>query len=157
MAGPTRGAADGDHVPDDDLDAQWAALTARLGELRLPAEEELEPQPEPRPPAAAPAPGPRDYSPAAETEDDDRARDVVDGFVAPDPEPLSRSEPLLVVAWGGVLGGLAVMLLCVLLWRSAPGLVWLVAAGALAVGVGLLLWRMPARRDTDDYDDGAVV
>lgn len=157
MAGPTRGAADGDHVPDDDLDAQWAELTARLGDLRLPPEEELAPDPEPLPPAAPPAPGPRDYSPSAETEDDDRARDVVDGFTEPDPEPLSRSEPVLVVAWGGVLGGLAVMVLCVLLWRSAPGVVWLVAVGALAVGVGLLLWRMPARKDTDDYGDGAVV
>lgn len=156
MAGPTRGAADGDHVPDDDLDAQWAELTARLGELRLPPEQP-DPEPEPPSPAAAPAPGPRDYSPAAETDDDDRERDVVDGFVEPDPDPLAHSEPVLVLAWAGVLGGLAAMLLCVLLWRSAPGIVWLAAVAALAVGVGLLLWRMPARRDADDYDDGAVV
>ncbi len=158
MAGPTR--EPGGHVPDDDLDAKWAELTARLGELRLPAAEDDDAQSageEPAPRTAPPAPGPRDYSPAAETDDDDPARDVVDGFVEPDPDPLSRAEPVLVVGWVGVLGGLALMIVCVLAWRGAPGMVWLVAVAALATGIGLLLWRMPARREADDYDDGAVV
>ncbi len=159
MAGPTRGAADGGNVPDDDLDAQWAELTARLGELRLPPADEDDPtsEPPPRPPTVPLAPGPRDYTPAPETEDDDPDRDVVDGFVEPDPDPLSRAEPVLVLGWVGVLAGLATMVLCVLAWRSAPGVVWLMAVAALAVGIGLLLWHMPARRDPDDYDDGAVV
>jgi len=163
MAGPTRGAAEGGNVPDDDLDAKWAELTARLGELRLPPDDDEEAPPEAAPappPAVLPAaPGPRDYSPAPETddEDDDPARDLVDGFVDPDPDPLSRAEPVVVLGWGGALGGLALMVACVLLWRDAPGLVWLAAVGALATGIGLLLWRMPARRDADDHGDGAVV
>lgn len=158
MAGPIR--EPGGNVPDDDLDAKWAELTARLGELRLPPAED---DPDPGPvtetaaqPAALPL-GPRDYTPAPETDDDDPERDVVDGFVEPDPDPLSRAEPVLVVGWVAVLGGLALMIVCVLAWRDAPGMVWLVAVAALATGIGLLLWRMPARRDIDDYDDGAVV
>lgn len=155
MAGPTR--EPGGNVPDDDLDAKWAELTARLGELRLPPARE-DPAPSSSSPPPDPAvPGPRDYSTAPETDDDDPARDVVDGFQAPDPDPFTRAEPVLVLAWVGVLGGIAVMLLCVLAWRAAPGVVWLLAVAALAIGTGLLLWRMPARRDTDDYDDGAVV
>ena len=159
MAGPTRGAADGGNTPDDDLDAQWADLTARLGELRLPpAEDDDEPPAAPADPhPVPPTPGPRDYTPAPETDDDDPERDVVDGFVQPDPDPLSRAEPVLVVGWAGVLGGLALMIVCVLAWRGAPGMVWLLAVAALAVGIGLLLWRMPARRETDDHGDGAVV
>ncbi|WP_324650952.1 hypothetical protein [Georgenia sp. H159] len=159
MAGPTRGAADSGNPPDDDFDAQWADLTSRLGELRLPpAQDDADsPAPGPAPEVAAPSPGPRDYTPTAETEDDDPARDVVDGFVQPDPDPLSRAEPVVVLGWAGVLGGLTLMVVCVLAWRGAPGIVWLAAVAALAVGIGLLLWRMPARRDADDYDDGAVV
>lgn len=159
MAGPTRGAADSGNVPDDDFDAQWADLTSRLGDLRLPpAEEKADSSAaEPAHEGAPPALGPRDYTPTTETEDDDPARDVVDGFVQPDPDPLSRAEPVVVLGWAGVLAGLALMIVCVLAWRGAPGVVWLAAVGALAVGIGLLLWRMPARRDTDDYDDGAVV
>ncbi|HLV05139.1 hypothetical protein [uncultured Georgenia sp.] len=165
MAGPTRGAAEGGNVPDDDLDAKWAELTARLGELRLPPDDDEEDDAaatsaaQPPPASFTPAPGPRDYSPAPETddEDDDPARDLVDGFVAPDPDPLARAEPVVVLGWVSALGGIALMVVCVLLWRGAPGLVWLAAAGALAIGLGLLLWRMPARRDVDDHDDGAVV
>ncbi len=159
MAGPTRGAADSSNTPDDDLDAQWADLTARLGELRLPPEDDPEPEPEPQPAPSPRAPGPRDYSPEPESddEDDDPGRDLVDGFVQPDPDPLSRAEPVLVLGWLGVLGGLALMIVCVLVWRGAPGVVWLAAVAALAAGAGVLLWRMPARRDLDDYDDGAVV
>jgi len=156
MAGPTR--EPGGDVPDD-FEARWAELTSRLGELRLPpAEDDPAPEPEAEPRAATFVVGPRDYRPTPETEDDDDPeRDVVDGFVEPDPDPLSRAEPVLVVGWVSLLGGLALMVVCVLAWRGAPGMVWLVAVGALATGIGLLLWRMPARRDADDYDDGAVV
>ncbi|QDB79467.1 hypothetical protein FE251_08845 [Georgenia wutianyii] len=155
MAGPTR--EPGGDVPDD-FEARWAELTSRLGELRLPpAEDDPEPAPEAAPRAAPPVVGPRDYSTEPETEDDDPERDVVDGFVQPDPDPFSRAEPVVVVGWVALLGGLALMVVCVLAWRGAPGMVWLVAVGALATGIGLLLWRMPARRDADDYDDGAVV
>lgn len=157
MAGPTRG-ANGDEPSQDDLDARWAELTARLGELRLPPQDEMPAEPPRSEPAHRPLPpGPRDYTPEPETDDEDPARDLVDGFVAPEPEPLRDAQPVVVLGWAGVLLGLAVMVLCVLIWRDAPGLVWLSAAASLAVGIGILLWRLPARREPDDYDDGAVV
>lgn len=158
MAGPTRGTAGGGDARDDDLDAQWADLTARLGDLSLPSDLPDIPEPAPREPTVAPALGPRDYAPGGATQDEeDPGRDLVDGFTPPEPQPLENAEPVLVLGWVGVLAGLATMLVCVLAWRSAPGLIWLVAAAALAVGAGLLLWRLPARRDADDYDDGAVI
>lgn len=157
MAGPTRG-PNGDEPSQDDLDARWAELTARLGELRLPPEDEVPPAPAPSEPTHRPLPpGPRDYTPDPDVDDDDPDRDLVDGFIAPEPEPLRDAQPIVVLGWVGVLLGLAVMVLCVLVWRAAPGLVWLSAAASLAVGIGILLWRLPARREPDDYDDGAVV
>jgi hypothetical protein len=162
MAGPTR-----DRGPDDargdDIDAQWAELTARLGELRLPPPDVGEADAAVPTPAAytPPAPGPRDYVPREagpqEDTDDDPGRDLVDGFVPPDPDPLSGAHPVVALGWSGVVAGLAVMFLCAIAWRGAPAFVWLMAVAALVAGVGLLLWRMPARRDADDYDDGAVV
>lgn len=158
MAGPTRGAAGGGDARDDDLDAQWAELTARLGELSLPPDLPEAPQPRAREPYAVPAAGPRDYSPGPQTEDEpDPGRDLVDGFTPPDPDPLRDAEPVLVLGWAAVLSGLATMLVLVLAWREAPGVAWLAAAASLAVGTGLLLWQMPSRRDADDHDDGAVV
>ncbi|MEE6281189.1 hypothetical protein [Georgenia sunbinii] len=158
MAGPIRD-SDGDESSHDDFEARWAELTERLGELRLPPEADVPPGPPPAEQAPrGPAPvGPRDFSPAPESEDDDPDRDVVDGFVAPEPEPLRDAQPIVVVGWLAVLAGLAAMMLCVLAWRTAPGLVWLTAAGSLAVGIGILLWRLPSHREPDDYDDGAVV
>lgn len=159
MAGPTP-RPDGEDPTGDDLDARWAELTERLGELRLPPEDEMPPPPAAQPASSVlpPTPGPRDYSPAspAGAEDDSGdPGDVVDDFVAPEPEPLRDAQPILVLGWAAVLLGLGVMVLCVLAWRGAPGVVWLSAAGSLAVGVGILLWRLPARRDYDD--DGAVL
>ena len=158
MAGPTWEGADRGDSRDDDLDAQWAELTARLGELRLPPEQPSAPSPPDAQRADHPlAPGPRDYSPGPHTEDEpDAGRDLVDGFHPPDPDPLDQAEPVLVLGWVAVLAGVAVILLSVFTWRTAPGVVWLVASAAVAVGVGVLLWRMPARREPDD-DDGAVV
>ncbi len=159
MAGPTWEGADRGDSRDDDLDAQWAELTARLGELRLPPELPSTPPPADEPRTHHPlTPGPRDYSPGPATEDEpDPGRDLVDGFQPPDPDPLDQAEPVLVLGWLAVLVGLAVILVCVLAWRAAPGAVWLASSAAVAVGIGVLLWRMPARRDPDDYDDGAVV
>ena len=150
MAGPTRDRGD-DEWPPEDIDARW-------GELELPPQEDDPVAPPPPRPTRTTAPGPRDCSPAPETEDEDGdpGRDLVDGFVPPEPD-LRDAQPVVVVGWLAVLGGLAVMMLCVLAWRTAPGLVWLAAAASLAVGIGILLWRLPSRREPDDYDDGAIV
>lgn len=175
MAGPTRdgGSTDGSGAEDpredgvvdpreEDIAAQWADLTARLGELRLPPPPEDADEPAEVPAGyTPPAPGPRDFSPrdprADDDEDDDPGRDLVDGFQPPDPDPLSGAHPVVALGWAAVGGSILVMVLCAVAWRSAPGIVWVVSAAALLGGAGLLLWQMPARRDADDYGDGAVV
>jgi len=42
-------------------------------------------------------------------------------------------------------------------WRNAPPALVQAAAGVFVIGVGVLVWRMPHRRDPDDDDTGAVV
>ncbi|WP_127571973.1 hypothetical protein [Georgenia faecalis] len=160
MAGPTRGGAGGDDPGRDDIDAQWADLTARLGELRLPPPADGEDEPAAPPARTAPDLGPRDYvpgDPGPDDEDDDPGRDLVDGFSPPDPDPISGAHPVVAVGWSAVVTGLALLFVCAIVWRTAPTLVWIGAVAALVGGVGLLLWHMPAHRDPDDYDDGAVV
>ena len=91
--------------------------------------------------------GPRDWEPADEPDEH---------YVPPEPEPLSRSEPLLVLAWSAV--GVALLGLAVLTvfhiavhWTITRGLVVLLLAA-----FGVLIWRMPHRRENPD-DPGARV
>ncbi len=184
MAGPSR---DGDTEPgplDDATVAQrWAELTADLGDLEVPdglredaetargdggsAGTDENPQtdvPQRRPDrdgaldpgAFAPsrdlfaerALGPRDY---LEPEDPDGDR-----FVPPDPEPIGGADPVLTLGWVATAGSLLAALVLVVL-ASPPRWLLLALGAALLCGIGLLLWRMPAGRDEDDHDDGAVV
>ena len=49
------------------------------------------------------------------------------------------------------------LLIVLVVWRDAPTALVQAAAALFVVGVGVLLWRMPHRRDPDDDDTGAVV
>jgi hypothetical protein len=164
MAGPTRdgGPDSGEPLDDATVAERWAELTADLGELHVPSAEELRPTapvpPEPQPPRPVPAPGPRDYEAAPEREDDDEdPSSGIDGFVPPDPEPLTHADPALTLGWVATIGSLLLGLVLFVLDRSVP--TWLVATLAVALlgGVGLLLWRMPARPEDRGPGDGAVV
>lgn len=163
MAGPTRdGVPDGEEPLDDaTVAARWAELTADLGELRVPSEDELSPStavpPEPLGARPVPAAGPRDYEPAPEREDDDDPSSGIDGFVPPEPEPLTHADPALTLGWVATIGSLVVGLLLFVLDPSVPSWVTVVLAVALLGGVGLLLWRMPARPEDRGPGDGAVV
>lgn len=160
MADPSRERRDGD--PEDDLDAQWADLTRRLGELRLPSDilpdeqEDAEGAQATAPPAGLSPQhverplGPRDYSP------DPAGADLVDGFIPPDPDPLRDARPAVVLGWALTFAGLAALVLIVAIWRQAPGVVLLGAAGCIISGVALLLYQLPSERG-DDPDDGAQV
>lgn len=137
MAGPTRDGAPGEDPRGDDVDTQWADLTARLGELRLPPPGDDEADVAPPAPAAyvPPAPGPRDYAPRepgrGEDEDEDAGRDLVDGFSPPDPDPLTDAHPVVALGWTAVVLGVAVMFLSAIVWQDAPALVWLFAVASL--------------------------
>ncbi|MFH5823018.1 hypothetical protein [Georgenia sp. AZ-5] len=175
MPGPTR---DGEQDPHESLDdatvaARWAELTAELGELQVPADDggtrlgrsgpdaaaaasptpAGEAAPELRagpsgPAAPVPLPGPRDYSPAEDDEDE--------GYVPPEPEPLTHADPALTLGWVLAVGSVLLGFVLAVVWRPLPDGVLGGLGAALVGGVALLLWRMPARRD-DDRDDGAVV
>ncbi|WP_051441930.1 hypothetical protein [Arthrobacter sp. H14] len=92
--------------------------------------------------------GPRDYTP--EEEEDD-------SFVPEDPpSPLAGTEPLVVLAWCGAIGGPLVLLLSAFFWRSMPMLAVVCIIAAFLASVVFLLMRLPSER-SDDNDDGAVV
>lgn len=91
-------------------------------------------------------PGPRDYVAAEDTE----------GFVPPDPGPVSSADPFLNLGWVLLAGGLLAILLSLMLWPSAPRSFHVACVAAAVAGGAILTWRMP--RDRDDHDeDGAIV
>ncbi|RPF28669.1 hypothetical protein [Georgenia muralis] len=174
MAGPNReGEPPGEPRELDDaaVAARWAELTASLGELAVPPPEHPtpgEPGPDRPGPGAVPgderparpadlpgarvvrpaAPGPRDYVP---DEDED------EGYEPPEPEPLTHADPAVTLGWVATIGAVMLGVVLSVVWRPVPDGVLGALALVLAGGVGLLLWRMPARRDRDDRSDGAVV
>ncbi|NCT90024.1 hypothetical protein GXB85_03510 [Cellulomonas sp. APG4] len=98
-----------------------------------------------------PAVGPRAWSP------DPAVEEAEDHFVPPDPGPVLGGDPLLTLAWVAVVAVPALLLVTVLAWRDVPALVLQLAGAAFVLALGLLVWRMPARRDDDDHGPGAVV
>lgn len=178
---PGDGAGDEEQGTAPDVDREWLAIVARLrAESDTPAgaghTDDDAPRPGDRPaapptpsadgvpaapgappaapagtPPGAPAPSdPRSWSvdPALEEEDTH--------FRPPDPGPVLGGDPLLTMAWSAV--GLAplLFLLSLTVWPSAPRILLQVASALFVAGLGVLLWRMPHRRD-DDEGPGAVV
>lgn len=142
-AEPADGSATDDVEPPES--PQAAGPTPRRRKDDLPGSHTVRP-------ADPGVPGPRNWSP------DPAAEEAEDHFVPPDPGPVLGGDPLLVMAWVAVLAAPLLVLLAVVAWPTMPA--WLLEAAGVAflAGVGLLLWRMPHRRDPDDEDDnGAVV
>ena len=167
-------------LPDDDLDARWAALVADLEGTGSPAPRDPDDDSRAgssatgsatsmddpteaglRPPAVtypvAPwvrtgpdAPGPVPTGPVGPRDWDEDEDGPEAHFVPADPGPVVGGDPLLTLAWVAVLGPLLLALVVAVAWRSAP-VVLLQAAGiVLAAGLGVLVWRMPAHRRIDD-------
>jgi len=97
---------------------------------------------------------PRDWPAGPEVED---LEDQESHFVPPEPPPVLGRDPLLNLAWGLVGAAPLVVLVLLVVVRPFPALVGQVAGAAFLAGLGILLWRMPHRRDEDDDDPGAVV
>ncbi|GAB3685382.1 hypothetical protein [Angustibacter aerolatus] len=99
-----------------------------------------------------PLPGPAELS----------ARDWIamepeEGYVPPEPPPLPRGDLVSRLAWAGVLLGPLVLVVAGLFFRDL-GRLWLALAGlAFIGGFVTLVVRLPAHRDDDVDDDGAVV
>ncbi|HTW15280.1 MAG TPA: hypothetical protein VMF51_09125 [Nocardioides sp.] len=139
---------------DDDEDAAWRAIVDNYG-----TRPELDPETAP-----APVPDPaQDLADLADLADpavdDDWDTDPVfpdDRFVPPPPPPLPRPSRDRLIAWLGVFGAPAVLLVCLI---AGIGLPRLLAYGLVAAFVGgfvYLVWRMP-RGPRDPWDDGAKV
>ncbi|QZN87133.1 hypothetical protein [Cellulomonas sp. C5510] len=100
----------------------------------------------------------RDWDATEQIDEAERRVDDAEHFVPPDPGPVLGGDPLLTMAWLAV-GGMPLLWLVVLLgWRGAPAALVQASVAVFLLGVVVLLWRMPHRRD-DDHDDadGAVV
>ncbi|MDQ1295462.1 MAG: hypothetical protein QG608_3347 [Actinomycetota bacterium] len=81
---------------------------------------------------------------------------LLEEFVPPDPPPLPPGDRATRLAWYGVLGGPAFLLLCAMFWKDLPTWMLLAAIGSFLAGFVALVARLPSERP-DDPDDGAVV
>ncbi|HMO09953.1 MAG TPA: hypothetical protein PKB06_00240 [Actinotalea sp.] len=102
-------------------------------------------------PATPPTSDPRSWAPDPDVEE------AEDHFEPPEPGPVFGGDPLLTMAWVVVVGAPTLAVVALVAWQDIP--VWLLqaAGAAFLLAVGLLIWRMPHRRDTSDDDPGAVV
>jgi hypothetical protein len=84
--------------------------------------------------------------------------DPTEHFVPPEPPPLPESDRVTRLAWAGLLGGPAIIVLAALLGIAIEGWVVVAALGAFLGGFATLVMRMADRRSDDDgWDDGAVL
>ena len=141
-------------APDDDIDVRFRDITANLGDLTVPPDEPLQEPSTPLLPDPGPdetGSGPRDYMLGPEVEADDEA------FTPPEPPRLGGGDPVIALAWTGVVVPIFLVLVYLLLWRGMPLIVLVLSAGAFVLSVGVLVWRMPGKRGDPDDDDGAVL
>lgn len=91
--------------------------------------------------------------PAAVGGGDDKA---ANHFEPPPPPPIPRGDGLARVAWTGVLGSPALLVLLSLLQWSPPGWMTFALLGGFVGGFGVLVARLRGHHP-DDPDNGAVV
>ncbi|GAA3820317.1 hypothetical protein [Cellulomonas soli] len=170
-------------LPEDD-DAAWASLVARLGDLDPVDDEDDSPEAAGTPVEDRPADGPhvtypvapwvsdphvvrparrtgepsgRDWDGTDQIDEAEAQVDASEHFVPPDPGPVLGGDPLLTMAWLAVTAPALLLLVVAVAWRSAPTAVLQAAGLVFVLGVAVLVWRMPHRRDPSDDDTGAVV
>ena len=160
-----------------DIIARWdEASPTRAGQGADPAADQPTPAPEqeyaapvasaaPDPAAAArtppTAPGPQEPAAVGDAERPHRGEaddaDEDDHFVPPPPAPLPAGDLQFWAILVGLVGGPLLLLYQMVFVRDGRSW-WLLAAVAMmAAGFGLLVSRLPARRDEDDDDTGARV
>ncbi|MFL6108337.1 MAG: hypothetical protein ACJ716_13130 [Marmoricola sp.] len=124
-------------------DADWQALVDSYGE-----------RPEFPEPRTAPAP----EAPAVELPPELAYADDEDGYVPPPPPPLQRPHGLRALAWFGLFGVPAVVLLCIMVDISLPSVLSLLFLAWFVGGFGYLVATMSGPKDPDaGWDDGAVL
>ncbi len=141
-----------------DEDAAWAEIVAHYGERADISDAPAEP--------AAPSPPPETqherlqglfrpvWDDPVETE---ATWDDEGHFIPPTPPPLPPMEPRRRMAWGGLFGAPALMLVAVVLGWRLPGIVSAALAAAFVGGFVYLVATMPERRGDGSGDNGAIV
>jgi hypothetical protein len=142
-----------------DEDAAWRAIVENYGER--PALEDLPPEPPPvplTPPGEPVDPFPSLHRRWQEPMDTGATWEDEGHFVPPEPPPLPRVEPRRKLAWIGLFGGPALMLLGVVFGLEYPRWLTGMLATAFIGGFVYLVATMPRSRGEDGSgDDGAVV
>ena len=142
---------------DSDEDA-WRGIVENYGErIELGDDPVVEPvREQPADPAADPATEQRlerlfrPLPQPAPPEDD-----VDDDFVPPTPPPLPKLPPDRFLAWTGLFGSPAVLLVCLIFGiHLMPWLAYMLVAAFIG-GFGYLVVKMPRSTDIDPWDDGA--
>lgn len=142
----------------DDTDARFATIVAHLEEDPTwvgsapgtrPGREVMQ---FPSAPGVRPL-GPRDHPATEEVLD---LEDEQSHFVPPEPPPLLGGDPLITMGWIAVLLAPLSLFATVFGPRPTPTLWLQLTAGILILGVGVLIWRMPHRRDPDHVPDDQV-
>ena len=79
-------------------------------------------------------------------------------FVPEPPPPLPEADRITRLAWAGLVGGPALIILAALMGIGLEGWVVVLALAAFLGGFATLVARMRDRRDDDDgWHDGAVI
>lgn len=168
---PGEGTRPGDsgRAPDPDppaeagFDERWASLVEQLRDL----DDDAGPPGPERPRVVRPARtepaqaeprelSGRDWDGSEQIDAADRAVDDQEHFVPPDPGPVFGGDPMLTMAWLVVVAAPLFGLLALVAWHDAPRILVQGSGVAFLAAIGVLIWRMPHRRDGND-DDGAVV
>lgn len=126
-------------------DADWRAIVEQYGDV---------PEfPEPARPAPEP---PMVFEAPAELSAPDF--DDEDGFVPPPPPPLPRPRGIRLLAWVGLFGVPALVVLGLVINVSLPSYVGLLCLAWFVGGFGYLVATMAGPDDPDSgWDDGAVL
>lgn len=100
----------------------------------------------------------RDWDATSQMDEAERRVDETEHFHPAEPGPVLGGDPLLTMAWFAVAGMPVLWLVVLIAWRSAPPAIMQASVAVFLLGLALLLWRMPHRRDGEhDDSDGAVV
>ena len=147
-------------------DEAWQAIVDNYGEVPEISDEAAGPAGTPT--TSGPAALGRDDSPYASPDDspDDAPEEHgwgpglpdldEDRFVPPVPPPVPRPSRDRGLAWAGVFGSPAVLLICLVLGIALPHLLSYLLVAAFVGGFCYLVWQMPSG-PRDPNDDGAVV
>jgi hypothetical protein len=76
-------------------------------------------------------------------------------YVPPPPPEIPEGTPLKRLAWAGLLGGPAAMILLVLTGWDVPRIITIGAGLATLAGFVTLVWQLPDAREDGGWDDGA--